>query len=157
MALVLAATDVVNGTVLVLITLVALPIAAIAFAGSGAAWRGIGSSGPFAIDPDLPQRKPSEPASPVSPAVQEAEARQMIAAKSYRRQRRGEGSIDVEAEVRRALDSPPTTPTLTDELRIEIRDLVVSRNERRMRRGEQPLDVEVETKRQISNLIGLGE
>lgn len=146
-----------NGIVLVLIILVVLPIAAVLFARSGATWRGIGSSGPFAIDPDLPQRRPLELVSPVDPAVQEAEARQMLEAKSYLRQRRGEGPIDVEREVRRALGSAPQRPTLSEELRAEVRELVVARNERRMSRGEAPLDVEAETERQCADFIGLGE
>ncbi|HEY5054229.1 MAG TPA: hypothetical protein VII45_12545, partial [Solirubrobacterales bacterium] len=136
MALVLAVTDVVNGTVLMLITLVVLPIAAFAFAGSGAAYRGLGSSGPFAIDPDLPQRKPLELASPVTRVVQEAEARQMIEAKSYRRQRQGGRPIDIEAEVQRAMDLATPKPTIDEELRAEVRELVLARNERRMRHGE---------------------
>jgi len=93
----LAATAVDNGTVLILITLVVLPIAAVAFAGSGKAWRSIGR-GPYAIDPDLPPRSVRPMASPVSRETQEAEVRQMLEAKSYRRVRRGEEPLDVEAE-----------------------------------------------------------
>ncbi len=146
-----------NGSVLVLITLVVLPIAGVAFARAGAAWRGIGNSGRFAIDPDIPQRRPLELISPVDPAVQEAEARQMIEAKAYRRQRRGEGPIDIEDEVRQALDLAPERPTLSEELRAEVRQMVEARNERRMRRGQEPLDVDAETERQVADLIGLGE
>ena len=102
MAAPLAATDVDNGTVLVLITLVVLPIAAAAFAGSGKAWRGIGR-GPYAIDPDLPPRSVRPLPSPVSRETREAEVRQMLEAKSYRRQRRGEEPLDVEAETERRL------------------------------------------------------
>jgi hypothetical protein len=100
MACPLLATAVDNGTVLILITLVVLPIAAIAFADSGKAWRSIGR-GPYAIDPDLPPRSVRPLPSPVSRATQEAEVRQMIEAKSYRRVRRGEGPLDVEAETER--------------------------------------------------------
>ena len=98
----IAATDVDHGTVLILITLVAAPIAAIAFARSGKAWRGIGR-GPFAIDPDLPPRSVRPQPSPASRATQEAEVRQMLQAKSYRRERRGEAPIDVERETERRL------------------------------------------------------
>jgi hypothetical protein len=98
----IAATDVDHGAVLILITLVAAPIAAIAFARSGKAWRGIGR-GPFAIDPDLPPRSVRPQPSPVSRATQEAEVRQMIEAKSFRRVRRGEAPIDVERETERRL------------------------------------------------------
>lgn len=79
-----------NGTVLMLVTALALPIAAIAFASSGPAWRRIGK-GSFAI------------AREDSRGEQEAEVRQMVEAKSYRRQRRGEAPLDVEAETEREL------------------------------------------------------
>ena len=47
-----------NGTVLVLITVLVLPIAAIAFARSGGAWRRVGK-GAFAIEQELPPAKPA--------------------------------------------------------------------------------------------------
>jgi hypothetical protein len=102
MAAPLAATDVDHGTVLMLITLVVLPVAAVAFARSGKAWRDIGR-GPYAIDPDLPPRSVRPPPSPVSRETQEAEVRQMVEAKSYRRQQRGQAPLDVEAETARRL------------------------------------------------------
>jgi hypothetical protein len=151
----LGATSVENGTVLMAITLIVLPIAAIAFARSGAAWRNVGK-GPFAIDQDLPE-KSLRLASPVDPAVQAAEARQMLEAKSYRRSRRGEAPLDIEREVEHALDSPtgpPPSLRLREELQAEVRHLVVTRNERRMRRGQAPLDVEAETERQLADFIG---
>lgn len=98
----LAATAVDNGNVLMLITLVVLPVAAFAFAQSGKAWRGIGR-GPYAIDPDLPPRSVRRLASPVSAEIQAAEVRQMLEAKSFRRQRRGEAPLDVETETERRL------------------------------------------------------
>ncbi len=152
----LAATSVDNGSILMLIPLIVLPIAAVAFARAGAAWRGIGTSGPFAIDPDMPQRRPMELISPVDPAVQEAEARQMIEAKAYRRRRNGGSPIDIEREVRAAMDSVRSRPSIDEELRSEVRRLVEARNERRMRRGQEPLDVEAETERQVADFIGLG-
>jgi len=100
MAVPLAATDVDHGTVLILITLIVLPIAAISFARAGEAWRSIGR-GPYAIDPDLPPRPVRRMPSPVSMATKEAEVRQMVEAKAYRRKRRGEEPLDVEAEVER--------------------------------------------------------
>jgi hypothetical protein len=102
MAAPLAATDVDHGMVLILVTLIAAPIAAVAFARSGKAWRGIGR-GPYAIDPDLPPRSIRPRPSPVSRATQEAEVRQMLAAKSFRRERRGEAPLDVEEETERRL------------------------------------------------------
>jgi hypothetical protein len=100
MAAPLAATDVDHGTVLILITLIVLPIAAVAFARSGKAWRGIGR-GPYAIDPDLPPRSMRRMPSPVSMATKEAEVRQMVEAKAYVRSQRGDEPLDVEAEVER--------------------------------------------------------
>jgi hypothetical protein len=145
-----------SGHVLAAITLFALPIAAVAFARSGPAWRGIGK-GPFAIE-QAPPPETGEPALPVDPAVQAAEARQMVEAKSFRRQRRGEAALDVEAEVARLLDFPEAAaPGLDERLRAEVRELVVARNERMMRAGEPPLDVEAETERQLRDLIGLGQ
>lgn len=153
MALPLAASDPANGAILIAISLIVLPVAAIAFARSGAAWRSIGR-GPFAIDQDLPRREPAQPTPPVDPAIQAAEARQMLEAKSYRRSRRGESPLDVEAEVARLLDASkqPGAPGQDEELRTEVRQLVMARNERRMRRGEPPLDVEAETERQLADL-----
>ncbi len=100
--LLLTATTVDNGNVLIAITLLAVPVAAIAFALSGKAWEGIGR-GPYAIDPDLPPRSVRRLSSPVSRATREAEVRQMLQAKSYRRERRGEAPIDVEREAERRL------------------------------------------------------
>ncbi|HXR30558.1 MAG TPA: hypothetical protein VN752_05415 [Solirubrobacterales bacterium] len=96
------ATAVENGSVLMLITVIVLPIAALAFARSGEAWRGIGR-GPYAIDPDLPPRSVRRLPSPIGEEMREAEVRQMIEAKSFRRQRRGEAPLDVEAETERRL------------------------------------------------------
>jgi hypothetical protein len=84
----LAATDVDHGTVLILITLVVLPIAAISFARAGEAWSNIGGG----------SRSPAEDD---SRATKEAEIRQMVEAKSYRHARRGEAPVDVETEVER--------------------------------------------------------
>lgn len=147
-----AAIAIDTGTVLALITVIALPVAAVAFARSGDAWRSIGR-GPLSIDHDLPER-PAASTATASRETQATEARQMIEAKSYHRQRRGEPPLDVEAEVRRLLDSGATSPAPNEELREEVRRLVVARNERRLRRGEPPLDVEGETGRQLADLVG---
>ncbi|MEX2107565.1 MAG: hypothetical protein WD827_01610 [Solirubrobacterales bacterium] len=143
-----ASIDLQAGTVLVLVTLIVLPIAAVAFARSGTAWKELGK-GPFAID-QAPPPSPAQPDQPVDRAVQEAEARQMLEAKSFRRQQRGEAPIDVEAAMSRLLDSPAEAPTADAELRAEVRRLVVASNERRLRRGEAQLDVEAEIERQLS-------
>jgi hypothetical protein len=137
-----------SGTVLILITVFVGPIAAFAFARSGGAWRRIGK-GAFAIEQELPPAK----AGPVKVdrATQEAEARQMLEAKSYRRVQSGLDPLDVEAEMRRLLDGAETeAPSLDAELRDEVRRLVIAGNERRARRGEPPLDVEAEVARQLA-------
>ena len=144
-----------SSTVLVLITLVVLPIAAVAFARSGGAWRRIGK-GEFAIEQEPPPAPGAAPA-PVDRVAQEAEARQMLEAKSYRRVKNGLAPLDVEAEVGRLLEgAAPTATDIDEELRDEVRRLVIAGNERRLRRGEEPLDVEAETERQLSDFVGSG-
>jgi hypothetical protein len=152
----IAAIAIESGYVLAAITLVALPIAAVAFARSGPAWRSIGK-GPFSIEQELPPPRVGGGEPPVDPEVQAAEARQMVEAQSFRRERRGEAALDVDAEVARLLEAPAARPDADTALRAEIRDLVVARNERRMRAGEAPLDVEAEVERQLGDLIGLGD
>ena len=145
--------DIQAGFVLTLITLIALPVALIAFARTGPLWESVGK-GPFAIEQELPPpSRLAQPDPPVDRRLQETEARQMLEAKSYRRRQRGEAPLDIEAEVRRLLDSPAAAgPAIDEKLRAEVRQLVVARNERRMRRGEEPLDVEAEMERQLADL-----
>jgi hypothetical protein len=155
MAMVTAAEliDIQAGYVLTLITLISLPIALAAFAKSGPLWENLGK-GQFAIEQEIPPPSVlsrSDP--PVDHGLQEAEARQMLEAKSYRRQQRGEAPLDVDAEVARLLEAPGAAgPAIDEKLRTEVRQLVVARNERRMRRGEEPLDVEAEIERQLTDL-----
>lgn len=156
MALALGAIAIQSGYVLAAITLLALPIAAIAFARSGPAWRSIGK-GPLSIEQELPPPRVGGGEPPVDPEVQAAEARQMLEARSFRRQRRGEPALDVDAEVARVLEAPGARPGIDEALRTEVRELVVARNERRMRAGEEPLDVEAEVERQLGDLIGFGD
>jgi hypothetical protein len=157
MALLLGIVDLKSGYVLAAITLIALPIAATAFARSGPLWQGIGK-GRFALEHTLPPPRIGSSEPPVDPAIQAAEARQMLEAKSYRRQQRGEEPLDVEGEVARLLDSPlGVSPDLDEQLRAEVRQLVLVRNERRMRNGQPPLDVEAEVERQLDDFVGLGE
>jgi hypothetical protein len=145
--------DIQAGFVLTLITLLALPVALIAFARTGPLWESVGK-GPFAIEQEIPPpSRLAQPDAPVDRGLQETEARQMLEAKSYRRRQRGEAPLDVEAEVTRLLDAPGAAgPAIDEKLRAEVRQLVVARNERRMRRGEQPLDVEAEMERQLTDL-----
>jgi len=148
-----ALVDLQAGYVLILITLIALPIALGAFARTGALWESVGK-GRFAIEQEIPPPSAlSRPDPPVDRRLQETEARQMIEAKSYRRRQRGEAALDVEAELAALLGSPgAAAPQIDEKLRIEVRQLVIARNERRMRRGEQPLEVEAEVERQLADL-----
>jgi hypothetical protein len=88
-----------SGTVLVLITLLVTPIAAIAFARSGPAWKSIGK-GPLALEEPAPEREP--PGAEREEALR-AEIRQLVLAANERRRRRGEPPLDVETETRRRL------------------------------------------------------
>jgi hypothetical protein len=144
------------GNVMIVIVVLTIPIAAIAFAGSGPALKTLGK-GRFAIDRELP-RQGLAPPEPISPRMREAELRQMLEAKSYRRQARGQPALDVEAELARLLAAEkPGAGGIDAELRAEVRSLVLARNERRMRRGQAPLDVEEEIERQLSELENLGQ
>jgi hypothetical protein len=146
-----------NGDVLLIIVFVAIPVAALFFIlGAGSALRQIGK-GQFAIEQELPQRSGGAPV-PVSSEVREAEIRQMVEAKAYRQEARGEAPLDIDTEVQRLLDDRPA-PMLgqDEELRTEVRQLVVARNERRMRKGQEPLDVDAEVERQLRELENLGQ
>jgi hypothetical protein len=113
----------------------------------GGVYDGIGK-GAFSLDqPDRPPGPP--PGSAQAIAEAEAEIRQLLEAKSARRQARGETPIDVEAEVA-ALSRPPAAAD--ESLRDEVRQLVIASNERRVRRGQEPLDVEAEVERQLRDL-----
>jgi hypothetical protein len=152
----LALTSLQSGYVLVLITLLILPIAAFSFARSGPAWEDIGK-GRFGVMHSMPAPRISQPAQPVDRAIQAAEARQMLEAKSYLRLQRGAPPVDVEAEMTRLLaPEQGGKPALDEELRKEVRALVIARNERRMRGGREPLDVDEEVERQVADFIGLG-
>ncbi len=158
----IALTYLQSGYVLAAITLFVLPIAAFFFARSGAAWRELGK-GRFGVMQAMPPPRMgmAQPSPEIDPAIQAAEARQMIEAKSYRRLQRGEEPLDVEAEVAALLGPRSTGGSgkrgLDEKLRSEVRELVIARNERRMRHGEEPLDVEAEVERQVADFIGLGD
>jgi hypothetical protein len=154
----LAISDVGAGMVLIVIALLVLPIAAIAFAGSGKALKTLGK-GRWAIEQELPARRSLSSPQPLNKAVQAAEVRQMLEAKSYRREQRGEEPLDVEAEMKRLLEEDEAAPKggVDKELRDEVRQLVIARNERRMRQGKPPLEVEAEIERQLADLENLGQ
>lgn len=146
-------------TLLIVLCVVAVPIAAIAFARSGKGYDELGK-GTFSIDREAPTPPGSAPA-PIGEAEHEEEVRQMVEASAYRRRQRGEDDLDVQAEIDRVLgveesgdvepDPAPAGPgSLTeDPVRQEIRQLVIANNERRKRRGEDPLDVESEVDRRL--------
>ena len=157
----LAVSDLTAGTFLIAITIAVIPIAAIAFAVSGKSLKTLGK-GQWAIERELPpSRGLTDSQATAAPRhVREAEIRQMVEAKAYRRQARGGDPLDVDAEVERLLggetEAHPSAG-IDRELREEVRQLVLARNERRMRRGEAPLDVRAEVERQLRSLEGLGQ
>lgn len=145
-----------KGAILLAISGIAAPIAGYLFHRSAESWRSFGK-GAFSIGDDAPPPRPGMPPSPVDPAVQAAEVRQMLEAKSQRRQQRGEPPLDVEAETERLLagaERPRGEEAMDAELRAEVRQLVLARNERRLREGQEPLDVEAEVEKQLADLIG---
>jgi hypothetical protein len=143
-----------NGTVLMLISLLAIPFAALTFSRAGEIYRSI-DKGAMTIGPDLAlPRYLRRPQPAIDPAIQAAEVRQMLEAKSEFLQRRGERALDVGAETERLLEAPAVEKTQRGMLRGEVRDLVIARNERRMHRGVEPLDVEAETERQLGDFVG---
>ena len=87
-----------------------------------------------------------------SAAEAQEEIRQMLEAKSRRREARGEAPLDVDAELA-ALTQAARAPAIP-RLREEVRQLVIARNERRLRQGKEPLDVEAEVERQLRDLGG---
>jgi hypothetical protein len=138
------------GTILIVICVVAVVVAAISFYGSGRIYKGLGRSGVFSMedeDEDRPARPAAPAAAPTDPVAQE-EIRQMLEAKSARRQARGEEPLDVDAELQALMAPGGDDPALRE----EVRQLVIARNERRMRQGKEPLDVEAEIERQLRSL-----
>ena len=130
------------GVILIVVSVLAVLAAAVSYWGSGDIYSKLGRS-------DLEMRRED----PVASATEtQEEIRQMLEAKSRRREARGEASLDVEAELA-ALTS--ATPRAGDPvLREEVRQLVIARNERRLRQGKEPLDVEAEIDRQLRDLEG---
>jgi hypothetical protein len=157
--LVLAISPTGKGVVVLLFTGIAAPLAGILFRHVSVGWDAVGK-GAFAIEQELPAvpRYRARPAQPPDPAIQAAEVRQMLKAKSERRTQRGEAPIDVEAEATRLLAAPAEVDGIAARqdaaLRAEIRQMVVARNERRMRKGMEPLDVEAEIERQLVDFVG---
>ncbi len=136
------------GTVLIAVVLVAIVVACLSYIGSGAIYRGLGRTGLSLDEPDL-TRGPA-PGSPGAHAEAREEIRQMLEAKSDRREARGQAPLDIDAEMADLTMGSGAAPDAA--LREEVRQLVVAGNERRMRRGEEPLDVKAEVDRQLRDL-----
>lgn len=153
----MALTALQKGAAVLAFTGLAAPLIGLLLKRVSGGWETMGG-GAFAILNDRPQTRTAlGPQQAVDPAIQAAEVRQMLEAKSNRRQQRGESPLDVEAETERLLAAaePPRGAEAIDvELRAEVRQLVVTRNDRRLREGLEPLDVEDETERQLADLIG---
>jgi hypothetical protein len=141
------------GTVLVLVVVAVLPIAAVMFAGAFGLLEQIGQGGLSTVD-RVPAPPVPPPQTPASKMEREAEIRQFVQARHDREEARGEQPVDVETEVARLVDlaeEPPPEQHQDAALREEIRQLVIARNERRAARGEEPLDVDAEIERQLED------
>jgi hypothetical protein len=132
------------GTILIVVSLLAVVIAAVSYWGSGRIYSGLGR-GDLELERD-------RPAGASSAAEAQEEILQMLEAKSRRREARGEAPLDVQAELAALTAGAPAgqDPALRD----EVRQLVIARNERRARQGKEPLDVEAEVDRQLRDLQG---
>ena len=129
------------GIVLIAVAIVAVVAAAASYWGSGSVYRSIGAS-------DLVMEREHGAAAADSSEARE-EIRQMLEAKSARREARGQAPLDVDAEVA-ALSA--AGGGRDPGLREEVRQLVIARNERRLRQGKKPLDVDQEVERQLRDL-----
>jgi hypothetical protein len=142
------------GTVLLLVVLLVLPIAAVLFAGAFGLLEQLGKGGLSIDDAPLPPAPP--PQTPGGRMEREEEIRQLVQARHDRQLARGEAPIDVEQEVSRLLTIDLDRGTAQERqdtaLRDEVRQLVIARNERRLARGEPPLDVEAEIDRQLKEI-----
>jgi hypothetical protein len=150
-----------NGEVILIIVFAAIPIAAFAFiAGAGNALRQVGK-GAFSVEfeSDMSQKLRDSDAEAADHSEREDEIRQLLEAKAYRQESRGEQPIDIDSELDRLLSSESSAQRPADDaaLREEVRQLVVARNARRERQGKEPLDVDAEVERQLRELENLGQ
>jgi hypothetical protein len=135
------------GTVLIVVSVVAIVVAAVSYWGTGRAYRGIGR-GDLAMEREPARAAPPRPA---THAEAQEEIRQMLEAKSARLQARGEPPLDVDAELAALTGgSAEHDPGLRE----EVRQHVIARNARLRRQGKEPLDVEAEVERQMRTLGG---
>jgi hypothetical protein len=155
-------TAISNGEVILIVVLVTIPIAAIAFiVNASSAFKSIGKGGlSVEFESDAPQGLTDSGIGGEPAGAREDELRQMLEAKAYRQSARGETPLDVDAELERLLTEEPAAPadpSADPALREEVRQLVVARNERRARQGKEPLDVDAEVARQLRELENLGQ
>jgi hypothetical protein len=132
------------GVVVIAIAVVAALVACLSYIGSGRIYRELGR-GELSLDEPDPRSTP-QPGSSAWHAEAEAELRQLLDAKSARSEARGDGPIDVEAELTRL---SPQMGGADPELRAEVRDMVIASNERRARLGQPLLDVDAEVERRL--------
>jgi hypothetical protein len=137
------------GTVLIVVCVLAVIVALLSFRGSGNIYRGLGRTGLLTMDEDDSSAAARSAPAAASSAEAQEEIRQMLEAKSARRQAKGQAPLDIDAELQ-SLTAPQAPRDAA--LREEVRQLVVARNERRMRQGKPPLDVEEEVERQLREL-----
>ena len=128
--------------ILIAVSILAVLAAAVSYWGSGGIYSKLGSS-------DLEMRRETAES---TPAEAQEEIRQMLEAKSRRREARGEAPLDIESELATLTSGAPGGHDAA--LREEVRQLVVARNERRARQGKEPLDVDAEVERQLRDLGG---
>jgi hypothetical protein len=134
------------GTVLIVVSVIAVVVAAVSYWGSGRVYGGIGRG-----DLSMERERASAAPAPTSEAEALEEIRQLLEAKSARLQARGEAPLDIESELA-ALTSG--SPRHDPALREEVRQHVIARNARLRRQGREPLDVEAEVDRQLRALGG---
>jgi len=132
--------------VVIVVSIIGIIGAIVAAVGSGKLYEQVGKGG-LSLDRDELRPGPA-PGSPAARAEAEAEIRQLVEAKSARREARGEAPLDVDAEVAELMRPQGVDAGLRD----EVRQLVIARNERRIARGEEPLDVEAEVDRQLRDI-----
>jgi hypothetical protein len=132
--------------VVILVSLLAIVVAAVLLATSGGSYDHVGRGG-LSIGEDRPPVRPSGGGGAGSRADRDTEIRQLLDARNARRAARGEAPVDVEAELA-ALTAPAADP----ELEAEVRALVEARNARRAARGEAPLDVDAEVSRRLREM-----
>jgi hypothetical protein len=137
------------GTVLIVVCVIAVIVAALSFRGSGNIYRGLGRTGLLSMDEDDSSAAARSTPAGASSAEAREEIRQMLEAKSARRQAKGQAPLDIDSELE-SLTAPQAPRDAA--LREEVRQLVVARNERRERQGKPPLDVDEEVERQLREL-----